>query len=180
MNTIKLSLLLIAGLGFALFFSSSVSAEHMSEFPNMECTTPTETRVIGVVSGDLKFNVSSVTMPKATCVEVIFVNSDATEHDLTALDADGEEWIHMDVSNTPEDEGTGEGQGQGIGTHYYMTPDEDITLEFYCEVEGHKELGMFFELIIGEGSTEEAPGFTLPLVIVGFLSMASLIPKIRK
>ena len=37
----------------------------------------------------------------------------------------------------------------------FVTPDEDITLEFHCHVPTHEQLGMLGELIVGEGGKEE-------------------------
>lgn len=33
----------------------------------------------------------------------------------------------------------------------FVTPDEDITLDFHCHVPGHEKMGMFGQLIVGRG-----------------------------
>ncbi len=161
---------------------SSVSAEHMQEFPTMECDNPTEFYAISAIPGELKFNITELSISKDVCFSFSFINQQESAHDLTVLDKDGEEWIHMDVSTASTDEGTGELQGSGIGTHYYKAPNYDITLQIFCEVEGHADGGMVADLIIGAGGSgpDKIPGFELPLVIAGFISMLIAIPKIRK
>jgi len=38
----------------------------------------------------------------------------------------------------------------------YVTPDENITLDFHCHVPGHEKMGMLGQLIVGSGSEEVA------------------------
>ena len=49
---------------------------------------------------------------------------------------------------------------RGIKSLRFVTPDEDVTLEFHCHVPTHEQLGMLGELIVGKGgkpSAHEAP-----------------------
>ncbi len=50
--------------------------------------------------------------------------------------------------------------GRGVRSLRFVTPDEDITLEFHCHVPTHEHLGMLGELIVGNGGkppAREAP-----------------------
>ncbi len=50
--------------------------------------------------------------------------------------------------------------GRGVKSLRFVTPDEDITLEFHCHVPTHERLGMLGELIVGKGGeppAREAP-----------------------
>ena len=45
--------------------------------------------------------------------------------------------------------------GRGIQSLRFVTPDEDVTLEFHCHVPIHEKLGMLGELIVGKGGKKE-------------------------
>ncbi len=50
--------------------------------------------------------------------------------------------------------------GRGKRSLRFVTPDEDVTLEFHCHVPTHEQLGMLGELIVGKGGeppAREAP-----------------------
>ena len=49
--------------------------------------------------------------------------------------------------------------GRGVKSLRFVTPDEDVTLEFHCHVATHEQFGMLGELIVGKGGTKEP---TLP------------------
>ncbi len=49
--------------------------------------------------------------------------------------------------------------GRGVKSLRFVTPDEDVTLEFHCHVPTHEQLGMFGRLIVGKGGKKEP---TLP------------------
>jgi Cu/Ag efflux protein CusF/plastocyanin len=46
--------------------------------------------------------------------------------------------------------------GRGIKSLRFVTPDEDITLEFHCHVPSHEQMGMFGRLIVGKGGVKAA------------------------
>ena len=46
--------------------------------------------------------------------------------------------------------------GPGTRTARFVTPDQDITLEFHCHVETHEKMGMHGRLVVGEGSAPAA------------------------
>ncbi len=45
--------------------------------------------------------------------------------------------------------------GRGVKSLRFVTPDEDVTLEFHCHVPTHEQLGMLGELIVGKGGMKE-------------------------
>ena len=45
--------------------------------------------------------------------------------------------------------------GRGVKSLRFVTPDEDITLEFHCHVPTHEQFGMLGELIVGKGGYKE-------------------------
>ena len=50
--------------------------------------------------------------------------------------------------------------GRGVKSLRFVTPDEDVTLEFHCHVPTHEQFGMLGELIVGKGGkppAREAP-----------------------
>ncbi len=46
--------------------------------------------------------------------------------------------------------------GRGIKSLRFVTPDEDVTLEFHCHVPSHEQMGMFGRLIVGKGGVKAA------------------------
>jgi FtsP/CotA-like multicopper oxidase with cupredoxin domain len=75
-------------------------------------------------------------------VEIVFENTDAVRH---ALMIPGLNPMFML-----------EFTGPGTRTARFVTPDEDITLEFHCHVETHEKMGMHGRLVVGEGSAPTA------------------------
>ncbi|MEE8499983.1 MAG: multicopper oxidase domain-containing protein [Kiloniellales bacterium] len=47
--------------------------------------------------------------------------------------------------------------GRGVQRARFVTPDEDVTLEFHCHVPTHEKMGMFGRLIVGAGGDKAAP-----------------------
>ena len=47
--------------------------------------------------------------------------------------------------------------GRGVKSLRFVTPDEDVTLEFHCHVPTHEQLGMLGKLIVGKGGEPPAP-----------------------
>ena len=43
--------------------------------------------------------------------------------------------------------------GRGVKSLRFVTPDEDVTLEFHCHVPTHEQLGMHGRLIVGLGGS---------------------------
>ncbi|MCH8138043.1 MAG: copper-binding protein [Proteobacteria bacterium] len=70
-------------------------------------------------------------------VEIVLENTDAVRH---ALMLPGLNPMFML-----------EFTGRGVKSLRFVTPDEDITLEFHCHVETHEDMGMHGQLIVGKG-----------------------------
>ncbi|OLS21759.1 MAG: hypothetical protein HeimC3_33900 [Candidatus Heimdallarchaeota archaeon LC_3] len=142
-----------------------------------QCDNSTEHRVIPSVhltNGELSFGANELKVSKGACVMIHFVNPYDTLHDfvidpVSNIDFDG---IHLVLENSTA----------GLnGTNQHIVniqmPDEDISIEYYCSVTGHKEAGMIGKLIVGNGSPETAlPGFDLGIIFsLFFLFIAGFI-----
>ena len=78
-------------------------------------------------------------------VEIVLENTDAVRH---ALMLPGLNPMF-----------TFEFTGRGVKSLRFVTPDEDVTLEFHCHVPTHEQLGMHGRLIVGLGGEPDAqPG----------------------
>jgi Cu/Ag efflux protein CusF len=75
-------------------------------------------------------------------VEVVFENSDAVRH---AMMMPGLNPMFMLAFTGPD-----------TRSARFVTPDEDITLEFHCHVEIHEKMGMRGTLVVGKGGAPEA------------------------
>lgn len=70
--------------------------------------------------------------------------------------------------------------GTGTRTARFVTPDQDITLEFHCHVETHEKMGMHGKLIVGRGGepaakVQETP--TLKHIFEGIGTIVSVKPR---
>ncbi len=151
---------------FTTNFATTVNAETEAD----QCTSPTMSITVEARS-DLSFNVSTITLPKNTCVKITLVNSDtSSRHDFVVDAVDG--WDGIDI-----DTDMGETSSQLI-----QTPDKDLDLQFYCSVPGHREAGMEGTLKIGDtGNANESgsPGFGFVPAIFALLAILA-IPIIRR
>ena len=60
--------------------------------------------------------------------------------------------------------------GPGTKSLRFVTPDEDVTLEFHCHVPSHEKMGMLGRLIVGEGGSvvrHEAPEIEIAQLFEG-------------
>ncbi|MCH8907620.1 MAG: cupredoxin domain-containing protein [Candidatus Heimdallarchaeota archaeon] len=139
------------------------------------CNTPTETVTITSPLIENRFDKTEIAFSKNTCVELIFVNdqpeSTLTPHDFVVDSADG---LTGGINLKPA--------GGGTESITFMTPDKDITYEFYCAVPTHREIGMEGELIIGAGSSTEDdnPGFGLMLSFIALSAMLVTLLRRRR
>ena len=130
-----------------------------------QCENTTEHRVIPSVhltNGKLSFGANELKVSKGACVMIHFVNPYDTLHDfvidpISNIDFEG---IHLVLENSTN----------GLnGTNQHIVniqmPNEDISLEYYCSVIGHKEAGMVGKLIVGNGTPESSvPGFEFGII----------------
>lgn len=81
---------------------------------------------------------------KCERVTVVFENTDSVRH---ALMIPGLNPMFMS-----------EFAGPARATATFVTPDEDVTLEFHCHVEAHEKVGMVGRLVVGSGGPGVAVG----------------------
>ena len=136
-----------------------------------QCTTPTMSIAIEARS-DLSFNVSTITLPKNTCVKITLVNADSSSFHDFVVDAQSG-WDGIDIE---ANEGT-------TNSLLVKTPDVEINTQFYCSVPGHRAAGMegTFKVTDDAGATNESgsPGFGFVPAIFAMLALLA-IPVLRK
>lgn len=175
----KLRIFFFGTLMIMLFLSGSNQVMAQEDHAGTEgCETPTQFISITAdpdADGSILFDKTELTVDKDTCVELTFYNkSPAVEHDFT-VDANAEigiaEIYVLIMNNTDGHEGA------DFKKVTFQTPDVDETVEFYCSVAGHLELGMFGDLVIGGG--DGIPGFELSIAFVAMFALIA-IPQLRK
>ncbi len=70
--------------------------------------------------------------------------------------------------------------GREVKSLRFVTPDEDITLEFHCHIPTHEQLGMLGELIVGKGGkppAHEAPPPGTARLFEGIGSVVAVEPR---
>lgn len=138
-----------------------------------ECSNATEFVTIKAIP-TTKYDTSKIIVSKDTCVSITLINEDAVTHDFAIDGVSGENGIQEVYILT-------EFGGATTGSFNVTTPNTDVTFEFYCWQSGHKASGMVGDFVVGEGSPEsDSPGFGLWMALGAFLSLALLIPRIRK
>jgi FtsP/CotA-like multicopper oxidase with cupredoxin domain len=75
-------------------------------------------------------------------VEIVLDNTDEVRHDLMVLGLDPQFALNV--------------LGPDVGRARFVTPDEDITLNFHCHVPTHERMGMAGRLIVGRGGVKVA------------------------
>ena len=136
-----------------------------------ECSNATE--FVTITSGPgIKFDKTSISVAKDTCVQITLVNADTMVHDFTIDGVGGDTGIEQVYILTDI----------GVTASFNVTtPNTDVTFEFYCWQPGHKAAGMVGDFVVGEGSPEsDSPAFGIWITLGAFLSVAMLIPRLRK
>lgn len=116
------------------------------EIAASSCPAPRSSRTIEIRGGVrfarpgevFGFEPRAIRVGKCERVTVVFENLDEVRHALMLPGLNP-----MFIS---------EFAGPGKQTETFVTPDEDITLEFHCHVESHEKMGMHGRLIVGKGS----------------------------
>ena len=70
--------------------------------------------------------------------------------------------------------------GRGTRIARFVTPDQDITLEFHCHVETHEKMGMHGTLVVGKGGeppTHEAPAVVAKRLYEGIGVVIAVLPR---
>lgn len=169
MNRTKILAISLVFLYFAVALTTNVAVADEGHDTD-QCTTPTEFIAVEARS-DLSFNVSTISLPKDTCVKITFVNADTSAfHDLVVDAVSGWEGFEI-VAEAGE-------------THslLVMTPNADIDTKFYCSVPGHREAGMEGTFKVGDSGDANAsgtPGFGFVPAIFAMLALLA-IPVIRR
>ena len=176
----KSSYLLIMMLGVATFLVFSTAPATTQAQDN--------TIVIGIVSGQLAFNVTKINLDTNTNYTIIFVNNDAfgASHDLN-IDVNGNLQSGGDVNDKADirigaepsnpSAAAGAANGSKFWTGSYMTGGDGEVL-YYCAFPGHYSSGMYGTFIVGAG--KKSPGFELFTGIAALLMTVVAIPQIRK
>ncbi len=174
----KLSIMLVTLFLFSFLSlnNSNVTAVHNAEFPTNGCANPTQTLHVGVVSGQLKFNVSKIEVAKGACLQVFFKNPDNVQHDFTVKcnttlsngTVQTIELIHMDTPSAM------------TVNHTWQMPNLDMKVPFFCEVPGHRAAGMVGDFILGTPTNSSSPGFEFSTMLLGFTALLVAIPVLRK
>jgi uncharacterized cupredoxin-like copper-binding protein len=177
-----LFLLTLFIIGYAMVNTTHKVAAHEHEEHEgaaNECHDPTETLMISTAASGLVFDKTELKATKGACIMVMFMNTQDVPHDFTMNRANGSEWTHLHLDNSL-DNNTGT-PGQNM-VHLQM-PDEDLTLDFWCSVNGHRGAGMEGKFVIGEGSPEDdegfLPGFGVLTALMGLFTLLIAIPKLR-
>jgi uncharacterized cupredoxin-like copper-binding protein len=172
-------LLTLAMVGLFLGAIGPTIAEHNDEFPTNGCDSADHSINVTANGQVLEFVIDGEKNPEikvgsGSCVEVTFDNTSELDHDFTVVDDtvdeedDFYELIHMDTN-------------AGNETHHlWQMPEKDVSLNYFCEVAGHRDGGMEGTFIIGEGSDSGfLPGFELYTAFAGLLLLIA-IPTLRR
>lgn len=139
---LKISLLITLSI---CSFSSLTSEEALSNVNDYtvstgnQCFDPKVQVSIAPVSGKNEFNVTTIIVPKNTCVNINFPNSDIVEHTITidAVASDNISFYNLYISTAM------------FASQTFLTPNKDGTYQFYCAVPGHRAAGEFGDLVVG-------------------------------
>ena len=139
-----------------------------------QCSNPTSSLVIGVISGETAFNVTSLTAPSNTCVKVVFQDNDPNVAHSFTINADSANGVaQFNIYDT----------AGSTGTSNFMTPNANITLTYFCAVPGHYDTGMHGTLTVGTVSTssgKKSPGFEMITVFMGLFALVAISTIIKK
>ena len=130
-------LLLVMTLGL----NTTITHAQTPPIPGTECSNATEFVTIKAAPG-LKYDKTSISVSKNTCVQIIFINEDTVTHDFVIDGVSGDGGIEKVYMTT----------NIGETAHFNVTTANiDITFEFYCWQPGHKAAGMLGDFIVGTG-----------------------------
>ena len=106
-----------------------------------QCTTPTLTYFISAEPSGTAFNTTTFNAPKNTCIAISFTDLGSVPHTFT-INADS-------VNNIAQFNIYQDGTYTKAKTLTFMTPNANITIEYFCAVPGHFDSGMIGHLVIG-------------------------------
>lgn len=145
--------------------------------PTASSTSGNHTIVIGA-GIDTAYNVTSISLEKNTQYTIIFEIFEEDgfhnliidqDNDVSDINTDDNGDKHIGIASTA----TGLG-GETVWSSTWTTPDEDITITYFCGIPGHFSSGMKGVFIIGEGSSTSAPGFEVFFLLISVFGLALL------
>ena len=196
MKSKQLFVILVSFSFLLTMFNITTPVKAESDFPE-HCTTPDKQVVVGVQIGVTKFNVSTINVNKGECFTIVFQNLDPNiihdfvidevgggNHSVIDANLNGPNIDHVDFDSAGPTVDYGYG-ANGINKFNVHAPNVDATFQYYCDVAGHKEGGMYGSLIVGAGagsSSSSTPGFEIiPTMFAIFASISiALIAKKHK
>lgn len=127
------------------FVPEALIASHRIEATS--CTEPRSFRRITMKGGTefardgelFAFEPRVIRAGRCEEVEIVFENTDAVRHALMLPGLNPMFALEF--------------TGPGTKSLRFVTPDEDVTLEFHCHVPTHEKMGMLGRLIVGEGGS---------------------------
>ncbi len=109
------------------------------------------------------FDVREIRLGKCEEVEVTLENTDTVRHALMLPELNP--MLNLEFT------------GPGKRTARFVTPDEDITLEFHCHVPMHEEMGMHGRIIVGKGGVPKTKKPPSKQLYVGVGTVIALQPR---
>ena len=127
--------------------------------------------------GDVKaFDKTVIYLETKTTYNITFHLGNTTFLHNLVIDMDND--VSLSTLNEPEDtiigihSNTIELEEKTDWSILWITPEEDVTIIYYCGFSGHYSQGMIGKFIVGDGSSSLVSGFTVTLLLVGlFISM---------
>ena len=138
-----------------------------------QCTTATTTLFISAEASGTAFNTTTLNAPKNTCVAIVFTDLGTVPHSFTINADSGNNIAQFNIYQ--------DGTNTNAKTLNFMTPNADITIEYYCAVPGHVDTGMKGNLVVGSGTpAKSSPGFEFLPVFLGLFAVAGLVTLYKK
>ena len=158
-------------MGMATQLSVAQSDLPLTDITANQCDTPAKTYYVGTAVND-HYNVSTLNADKNTCIAIVFHNSDAVDHTFR-IDADSANSVaYFNLYTDP---------GATVQRNF-MTPNKDMSIEFYCAETGHLAKGMKGTLVVGSASTggSSTPGFDAISLLFGLVAAVSIVTVYKK
>lgn len=175
---IKYLTLSVLAMLFLLTLSHPAVASNANAITN--CDSPDN--VLDVhVSDEFKFVINGmdnpdVTVPTGSCLGITIESTASVTHDFT-VEVSGAQIIHLLA-----------GPSETVNASFSI-PSTASNTKYFCSQTGHRANGMEgnFDMVAGGTYTVAAaakksssPGFGLPLAFIGLVTIALVLPKIRK
>lgn len=161
----KVLIITVLTLGSIFLLNTSILAVNGDYTVDTEnqCIISTDTLSITSQPGDI-YSVSEFRVSTEVCLKVIFHNADTTDHTFTINNNDkSESFNYFNIYLEP---------GQ-TNSSTFLVPDYSTTIQYYCDVPGHKSVGEVGQLIVGDSSAVvSGPNY---YTLIFYILMAILI-----